>query len=295
MSLTEVKIRSIKAGAKQIELSDGKGLQLLITPAGGKSWKLAYRVRGKQKTLTIGPYPEVSLQQAREKACEAERQLADGQDPAEAKRIAKLVKAKEASDTFALVAAKLLDKKKREGRAPATLGKHSWLHGLANADLGARPVSAITTRAGYQTGQGIGAGAEGTRRMTVTYAAFDISDYLDNDEVIAEYLTAAAQDASPDVLLAALSHVAKARGYGPGCQGCRAWPREPLQSPVTRRAPPLRDHQCRVARLECEGSDCGGWGNVTGWAKRRWRVGPTEMICYNVETTMKPRSCRVER
>lgn len=48
--------------------------------------------------------------------------------------------------------------------------------------------------------------------MTVTYAAFDISDYLDNDEVIAEYLTAAAQDASPDVLLAALSHVAKARG-----------------------------------------------------------------------------------
>jgi integrase len=145
MSLTEVKIRSIKAGAKQFKLSDGKGLQLLITPAGGKSWKLAYRLLGKQKTLTIGPYPEVSLQQAREKAREARRQLADGQDPAEAKRIAKLVKAKEASDTFALVAAELLDKKKREGRAPATLGKHSWLHGLANADLGARPVSAITT------------------------------------------------------------------------------------------------------------------------------------------------------
>lgn len=48
--------------------------------------------------------------------------------------------------------------------------------------------------------------------MTVTYAAFDISDYLDNDEVMAEFLTAAAQDEKPDVLLAALSHVAKARG-----------------------------------------------------------------------------------
>ena len=48
--------------------------------------------------------------------------------------------------------------------------------------------------------------------MTVTYAPFDISDYLDNDEVIAEYLTAASQDANPDVLLAALSHVAKAKG-----------------------------------------------------------------------------------
>ncbi len=48
--------------------------------------------------------------------------------------------------------------------------------------------------------------------MTVTYAPFDISDYLDNDEVIAEYLTAASQDANPDVLLAAISHVAKAKG-----------------------------------------------------------------------------------
>ncbi len=48
--------------------------------------------------------------------------------------------------------------------------------------------------------------------MTVTYAPFDISDYLDNDEVIAEFLTAAAQDDNPDVLLAALCHVAKAKG-----------------------------------------------------------------------------------
>jgi probable addiction module antidote protein len=48
--------------------------------------------------------------------------------------------------------------------------------------------------------------------MTVTYAPFDISEYLDNDEVIAEYLTAASQDTNPDVLLAAISHVAKAKG-----------------------------------------------------------------------------------
>lgn len=48
--------------------------------------------------------------------------------------------------------------------------------------------------------------------MTVTYAAFDVSDYLDNEETIAEYLSVAAQDANPDVLLAALSHIAKARG-----------------------------------------------------------------------------------
>jgi probable addiction module antidote protein len=48
--------------------------------------------------------------------------------------------------------------------------------------------------------------------MTVTHAPFDISDYLDDDEVIAEYLTAASQDTNPDVLLAAISDVAKAKG-----------------------------------------------------------------------------------
>ena len=47
--------------------------------------------------------------------------------------------------------------------------------------------------------------------MSITYAPFDISDYLDNDVVIKEYLTAVAQDANPGVLLAALSHVAKAK------------------------------------------------------------------------------------
>lgn len=48
--------------------------------------------------------------------------------------------------------------------------------------------------------------------MSNDFATFNVSDYLDNDEVIAEYLTAAAEDANPDVLLAALSEVAKARG-----------------------------------------------------------------------------------
>jgi probable addiction module antidote protein len=48
--------------------------------------------------------------------------------------------------------------------------------------------------------------------MTAEYATFDVSDYLDNEEVIAEYLSAAAEDPNPDVLLRALSGVAKARG-----------------------------------------------------------------------------------
>ena len=48
--------------------------------------------------------------------------------------------------------------------------------------------------------------------MKTTYAPFDVADYLDNDEVIAEYLSAAVEDSNPDVFLAALGDVAKARG-----------------------------------------------------------------------------------
>jgi probable addiction module antidote protein len=48
--------------------------------------------------------------------------------------------------------------------------------------------------------------------MTKTYAPFDAAAYLDSDEVMAEYLTAAAEDTNPEVFLAALGDVAKARG-----------------------------------------------------------------------------------
>jgi probable addiction module antidote protein len=48
--------------------------------------------------------------------------------------------------------------------------------------------------------------------MTADYPLFDVSDHLDNEEVIAEYLTAAAEDENPDVMLLAIANVAKARG-----------------------------------------------------------------------------------
>jgi integrase len=144
MPLTDVRIRSAKPTGSIVKLSDGEGLQLWVTPAGGKIWKLAFRVDGKQKTLTIGPYPHVSLQDARGKAQEAKRQLAAGADPAQRKQLDKLQKALDDANTFALIAAELLEKKKREGRASATIGKREWLYALANADLGNRAVGDVT-------------------------------------------------------------------------------------------------------------------------------------------------------
>jgi hypothetical protein len=66
--LTDLKFRNAKPSVKIQKLSDGKGLQLSITPAGGKYWRLEFCFGGKKKLLSIGPYPEVSAADARAKA-----------------------------------------------------------------------------------------------------------------------------------------------------------------------------------------------------------------------------------
>jgi Arm DNA-binding domain len=54
--LTDVKARNAKPGEKQTKLFDGGGLFLLVTPQGGKSWRLKYRIEGKEKLLSFGTY-----------------------------------------------------------------------------------------------------------------------------------------------------------------------------------------------------------------------------------------------
>ena len=61
MALTDVAIRNAKPGEKAIKLADGAGMFLLITPAGGKLWRLKYRIDGREKLLAIGAYPEIGL------------------------------------------------------------------------------------------------------------------------------------------------------------------------------------------------------------------------------------------
>ena len=66
MALTDVKIRTAKPAAKAYRLADAGGLYLLVTPSGGKLWRWNYRYDGKQKTMPLGKYPDVSLADARE-------------------------------------------------------------------------------------------------------------------------------------------------------------------------------------------------------------------------------------
>ena len=79
--LTDAQIRKIKPLEKKKRYSDEKGLYLEVTPAGGKFWRLKYRFNGRERTLTIGSYPEISLAQARRSRDEARIQLYQNIDP----------------------------------------------------------------------------------------------------------------------------------------------------------------------------------------------------------------------
>ena len=56
MFLTDAKVRSLKTRETQYKVSDSEGLYLLVSPSGGKLWRLAYRFHGKQKSLALGRY-----------------------------------------------------------------------------------------------------------------------------------------------------------------------------------------------------------------------------------------------
>jgi integrase len=144
MPLTDTTIRNAKPSAAVVKLSDGAGLQLWIMPTGAKLWRLAYRFGGKQKKLSIGPYPEIDLRSARQRRETARAQLRDGLDPSEQKRLQKITQAVSRANTFGVIADELMDKKEKEGRAPATMEKARWLLDLARPALGTRPITEIS-------------------------------------------------------------------------------------------------------------------------------------------------------
>ncbi|MBI2802782.1 MAG: DUF4102 domain-containing protein [Gammaproteobacteria bacterium] len=76
MALSDTAVRKAKSSPKARKLADERGLFLYLAPAGGKYWRFKYRFDGKEKLLSFGIYPDVSLTEAREKRDEARRYLA---------------------------------------------------------------------------------------------------------------------------------------------------------------------------------------------------------------------------
>ena len=78
MSLSDAAIRAAKPRDRPYKLTDERGLFLLLTPTGGKWWRLNYRFEGKQKTLSMGVYPDIGLKEARERRDAARKLTAQG-------------------------------------------------------------------------------------------------------------------------------------------------------------------------------------------------------------------------
>ena len=121
MPLSDLEVKAAKPGQGVIKLSDGGGLQLWVTPDGAKRWRLAYRFAGVQKVLALGVYKKggVSLSEARAAREEAKKLLADGQDPAFVKKLAKATKATASANTFEAVAAEFLERSGAKARRTA--------------------------------------------------------------------------------------------------------------------------------------------------------------------------------
>lgn len=88
MRLTDVEIRRRLPQDKPFKLSDGRGLYLLVRPSGSRWWRFKYRFAGKEKGLSLGTYPDVSLAKARAKRELLRQQVADGKDPAVLRKLA---------------------------------------------------------------------------------------------------------------------------------------------------------------------------------------------------------------
>lgn len=144
MPLTEAFTRTVKPQEKVKKYADGGGLHLRVEPTGSKLWRMQYTFLNKQKMLSFGKYPTISLSDARRKRDAAKKLIAEGIDPSERVRLDKITRKIAAENTFNAVADELLAKAERDGKAEATLVKKRWLLDMARASFGDRPIAEIS-------------------------------------------------------------------------------------------------------------------------------------------------------
>ncbi|PIX04300.1 MAG: integrase [Gallionellales bacterium CG_4_8_14_3_um_filter_54_18] len=145
MKLNDVTVRKAKPEAKPRKLSDGGGLYILIHPNGGKYWQLAYRFVGKQKTLALGVYPDVSLAAARKRRDEAREMLANSIDPGEAKQTQKREDKIAAANTFEAVAREWVENRSNDWTEAHKALTLKTLEQDAFPGLGRRPIAEISS------------------------------------------------------------------------------------------------------------------------------------------------------
>lgn len=154
MPLTDVEIRNAPPREKAYRLTDGSGMYLEVSPAGGKYWRFKYRFAGKEKRLALGVYPEVSGKEARLRRDEARRLLANGIDPGIERKVQKAATVERAANSFEAVAREWFARqspgwaKSHADKIIARLEKDvfPWLGGRAIAEIKAPEVLAVLRR-----------------------------------------------------------------------------------------------------------------------------------------------------
>lgn len=144
MSLTATAVRNAKPTEKTQRLFDGSGLYLEVSPKGGKWWRLKYRYAGKEKRLSLGTYPEISLKAARDRRDEARKLLREGIDPSEHRKQAKHERRTRRDNNFEAIAREWF-----EARSPNWAPSHAdkiirRLERDIFPAIGSRPIREVT-------------------------------------------------------------------------------------------------------------------------------------------------------
>lgn len=146
MKLTARQIDSAKPKEKSYKLSDGGGMYLEIFPNGAKSWRLKYRIAGKEKRVVFGAYPLLSLAEARQKRSEAKKLLLEGGDPSQQKQDIKAAKILAVNNSFELIALEWHEHKKPSWSKGYATDILEYLKKDIFPHIGKRPIADINAK-----------------------------------------------------------------------------------------------------------------------------------------------------
>ena len=126
------------------KLADGGGLYLFITQAGNPTWRIKYRLDGREKVYSIGPYPLISLAAARLEWGEVKAKILAGKDPVDSRRLARVSRATAAGHTVEVVAGDWLNMKRTEWSETHHVKSAQAFERDVFPLLGKLPISAVT-------------------------------------------------------------------------------------------------------------------------------------------------------
>src|SRR5580704_4774829 len=141
MALSQLAINKAKPKDKPYQLADGNGLHLQIDTSGSKLWRVRFRFGGKANMMSLGPFPAVSLKDAREKREVIKKQIAAGINPSLRKKLDRISAA--SPNTFGAIADEYIANLKSNDAAEITVSKNRWFLEDLAAPIRNRPVNEI--------------------------------------------------------------------------------------------------------------------------------------------------------